>query len=69
MRSDDTAVEFAQPQPLASAPLDGAGKDRPQRLARTLTRVAFCFAWFFGLEPFLAAPADDAPARHSQRSP
>ncbi|WP_205299368.1 MULTISPECIES: hypothetical protein [unclassified Paraburkholderia] len=60
MRADHTAAETIPSQPLASTPLDGAGEDMPQRPARALTRAAFCFAWLFGLEPFLAVSTDDA---------
>jgi hypothetical protein len=59
MRSDRTPADFAQPQPLPGAPLDDAD-DARQPPVRALTRVAFCFAWLFGLEPFLTASSDDA---------
>jgi len=67
MRADYTAAETIQPQPLASVPLDSVGEDMPQRPARTLTRAAFCFAWLFGLEPFLAASVDDVPGARLDR--
>uniref|UniRef100_UPI0039E413ED hypothetical protein n=1 Tax=Paraburkholderia sp. TaxID=1926495 RepID=UPI0039E413ED len=60
MRSDRTAAEFAQPQPLPGALLDDAGENVRRRPARALTRVAFCFAWLFGLEPFLTVSSDEA---------
>ncbi|WP_233856344.1 hypothetical protein [Paraburkholderia sp. HD33-4] len=60
MRTDHTAAELAQPQPLPGASLDDANEALPQPPVRALTRIAFCFAWLFGLEPFLAASSDDA---------
>jgi hypothetical protein len=59
MQTDQTAAELAQPQALPGV-LDDANEDPPQPPMRALTRVAFCFAWLFGLEPFLAASPDDA---------
>lgn len=59
MQTDQTAAELAQPQALPGA-LDDASEDPPQPPMRPLTRVALCFAWLFGLEPFLAASPDDA---------
>jgi hypothetical protein len=59
MRSDHTATEVATPQPPPTAPLDGAGESVSHREIRALARVTFCFAWLFGLEPFLTGAADD----------
>jgi hypothetical protein len=39
-------------------PLDDTGANAPRRHVSALARVTFCFAWLFGLEPFLAGPAD-----------
>lgn len=62
MRSDHTAAEFAQPQPqsVLSTPLQAADEIATQAPMRMLTRATFCFAWLFGLEPFLTGYADDA---------
>ncbi|RZF25318.1 hypothetical protein EVC45_33995 [Paraburkholderia sp. UYCP14C] len=59
MRTDHTAAELAQPQPLPRSSLDDANETLSQPPVRALTRIAFCFAWLFGLEPFLATPSDD----------
>jgi hypothetical protein len=59
MRTDQTIAELVQPQALPGAPLGDTNQDLPQPPVRALTRVAFCFAWLFGLEPFLTAPPDD----------
>lgn len=61
MRSDHTAAEFAQPQPVLLTPLTAADESVPQKPMRALTRVTFCFAWLFGLEPFLTGTTDDTP--------
>jgi len=63
MQTDRTAAEFAEPQGLPGAPLnDVDADDNARRLpVRALARAAFCFAWLFGLEPFLTASTDDAP--------
>ena len=58
MRSDHTATELAPPPAPLTMPLDDAGESVSQRPIRVLTRVTFCFAWLFGLEPFLTGPAD-----------
>jgi hypothetical protein len=42
-------------------PLDAAGESASQKQAGAFARVTFCFAWLFGLEPFLSGPADDSP--------
>ena len=65
MRSDHTATELAQSQPpLApltplAMPLDGAGDTGSRKQVGALARVTFCFAWLFGLEPFLTGQPDD----------
>jgi hypothetical protein len=53
MRPDSTAADYAPPGeafPLASP---DTGDDGPQPRRSPLTRMTFCFAWLFGLEPFL----------------
>lgn len=67
MRSDHTATEFAQPQPMLATPLDGVGETAPQSQPGALARVTFCFAWLFGLEPFLIGAAEDAPRSRFDR--
>ena len=63
MRSDQTIAELTQPQALPAAPLGDANEDVPRPRVRALTRVAFCFAWLFGLDPFLTSSDDAANAR------
>jgi hypothetical protein len=60
MRPDHTVTEFTQPQPML-ATLEGVRESAPQRQpsVSALTRVTFCFAWLFGLEPFLTGSAED----------
>jgi hypothetical protein len=58
MRSDHTATELAPPQPPLPTSLDAAGEGASRRQIGTLARVTFCFAWLFGLEPFLTNPTD-----------
>ncbi|KAA1011598.1 hypothetical protein FVF58_13955 [Paraburkholderia panacisoli] len=65
MRSDHTATELATPQPPLASPLDDAGESVSHREIRALARVTFCFAWLFGLEPFLTGTADDVPRSKS----
>jgi hypothetical protein len=60
MRSDHTATDLAQPQPPLAPLLDAAGESASRRQIGTAARVTFCFAWLFGLEPFLTGPADNA---------
>ncbi|CAB3806881.1 hypothetical protein LMG28614_06488 [Paraburkholderia ultramafica] len=59
MRSDHTAAELTQAQAPPAMPLDNARESVSKRQVRALARVTFCFAWLFGLEPFLTGPPDD----------
>lgn len=61
MRPDHTATEYAQTSSLLATPLEGAGESMPQPQISTLARVTFCFAWLFGLEPFLTGLGDEPP--------
>jgi hypothetical protein len=67
MRTDQSAAELAKPQPLPAASLDEADEGEAQPPVRALTRVAFCFAWLFGLEPFLTASSDDVANSRLER--
>ncbi|RKT20687.1 hypothetical protein B0G69_4008 [Paraburkholderia sp. RAU2J] len=58
MRSDHTATDLAPAQRPLAMPLDDAGDNAPRRHVSAFARVTFCFAWLFGLEPFLTGPAD-----------
>jgi hypothetical protein len=40
-------------------PLGDAGESASRQPASAFARVTFCFAWLFGLEPFLTGSADD----------
>ncbi|HEY2021491.1 hypothetical protein [Paraburkholderia sp.] len=60
MQPDHTAAEFAQPHAVAGAPSDDADDAACRPAVRARARATFCFAWLFGLEPFLSAPPDDA---------
>lgn len=53
MRHNHTATEFVQTPSLLATPLEDVGESAPQRQISALARVTFCFAWLFGLEPFL----------------
>lgn len=68
MRPDHTATEFAQTPSLLATPLEGVGENVPQRQINAFARVTFCFAWLFGLEPFLTGAVDQTrrarPDRH-----
>ncbi len=61
MRPDHTATEFAQTPSLLATPLESGGETLPQRQINAFARVTFCFAWLFGLEPFLTGSADERP--------
>jgi hypothetical protein len=67
MQPDQTATEFAQTQPLLAASLDAATDTLPRPRIGVLTRVTFCFAWLFGLEPFLSGSADEPTASRFDR--
>jgi preprotein translocase subunit SecG len=42
--------------------LDDAGEHMSSRRSGSaLARITFCFAWLFGLEPFLTASAESEP--------
>ncbi|NML31624.1 hypothetical protein [Paraburkholderia antibiotica] len=60
MRTDPTAAELVPPEAAPGASFDDAHEDPPRRPMRALKWGAFCFAWLFGLDPFLAASSDDA---------
>ncbi|MFM0529497.1 hypothetical protein PQR11_31465 [Paraburkholderia strydomiana] len=65
MQPDQTATEFPQSQPLLATPLAGVSEGAAHRQIGLLPAVTFCFAWLFGLEPFLTGAAGDS----SQRGP
>lgn len=67
MRPDHTADEFVQTQNLlpTSPEIERAGMPRPRISA--LSRVTFCFAWLFGLEPFLTGSAGEMPRSRLDR--
>ncbi|MBW9107570.1 hypothetical protein JNB89_27890 [Paraburkholderia phenoliruptrix] len=67
MRHDQPATDFTQPEPILAAPLSGVVERAPQRPLRLLARVTFCFAWLFGLEPFLTGAVNDSPAPGEER--
>jgi hypothetical protein len=68
MRPDHTATEFVQTRPLLATPLEGAGESAPQRQQfSALARATFCFAWLFGLEPFLTGSGDEMPRSRPDR--
>ncbi|WNC92799.1 hypothetical protein RI103_31805 [Paraburkholderia sp. FT54] len=67
MRPDQTATEFAQTQPLLATRVDGVAESAPQRPVSALARVTFCFAWLFGLEPFLTGSGDEMPRSRFDR--
>jgi hypothetical protein len=54
MRPDHTTAHYAPPGEAFPLVSPTAGDDDPQSKHSPLTRVTFCFAWLFGLEPFLA---------------
>ena len=62
MRNDHTATQLSDPPTLLATPLGSDTADAPMPLPDgspgLLARVAFCFAWLFGLEPFLSGSAD-----------
>jgi hypothetical protein len=54
MRPDHTTANYAPPGEAFPLVSPTTGDDDPQPKHGPLTRVTFCFAWLFGLEPFLA---------------
>jgi hypothetical protein len=54
MRPDHTTAHYAPPGEAFPLVSPTTGDDDPQSKHSPLTRVTFCFAWLFGLEPFLA---------------
>jgi hypothetical protein len=67
MRSDHAATELPQSQLPLVAPLDDAGESVSRPQVRARARFTFCFAWLFGLEPFLTGSASDAPHARLER--
>jgi hypothetical protein len=65
MQPDQTATEFPQAQPLLASPLAGVSERAAHRQIGLLAQVTFCFAWLFGLEPFLTGVGGES----SQRGP
>ncbi|MEX3763883.1 hypothetical protein [Paraburkholderia phenoliruptrix] len=63
MRHNQTATDFSQPESMLAAPLSGVVERARRRPLCLLARITFCFAWLFGLEPFLVGTADKRPAR------
>jgi hypothetical protein len=74
MRPDQTTADFSADfsrsgsaiplTPPALGDDDGAKQDRQ----RPLTRITFCFAWLFGLEPFLlGATNEQSPSGANRR--
>ncbi|CAH2805022.1 MAG: hypothetical protein PPHEINF_5715 [uncultured Paraburkholderia sp.] len=63
MRHNQIATDFSQPEPMLAAPLSGVVERARRRPLSLLARITFCFAWLFGLEPFLIGAADNRPAR------
>lgn len=63
MRHNQTATDFSQPESMLAAPLSGVVERARRRPLSLLARITFCFAWLFGLEPFLIGTADNRPAR------
>jgi hypothetical protein len=54
MRPDHTAADYAPPGEAFPVASPNVGEDGPRAQRSPLTRMTFCFAWLFGLEPFLA---------------
>ncbi|PQV46421.1 hypothetical protein [Paraburkholderia sp. BL21I4N1] len=67
MRPDHTVTEFVPPQSLLASSVEDGGEAVPRRQISVLTRATFCFAWLFGLEPFLSASADEVPRSRLDR--
>jgi hypothetical protein len=73
MRPDQTTADFSAdfsgsgsaiplPPPVLGDD-DGVEQDRQ----RPLTRITFCFAWLFGLEPFLLGGTNEQPVPGARR--
>lgn len=57
MQPDHIATDFAVREPALATPLAPAEAPlESQPRSSVFTRMTFCFAWLFGLEPFLTAP-------------
>ncbi|WP_168791776.1 hypothetical protein [Paraburkholderia aromaticivorans] len=67
MRPDHTATEFVQTQPLLPTPLESDCGSAPERHTNALACVTFCFAWLFGLEPFLTGATGEMPRSRLDR--
>ncbi|EIF35653.1 hypothetical protein BCh11DRAFT_03479 [Burkholderia sp. Ch1-1] len=67
MRPDHRATDIAQTSSVLATPLEGVGESVPQRQISALARVAFCFAWLFGLEPFLTGAGGEVSRSRSDR--
>ena len=67
MPQDHTATEFSQSQPVLVTPLHGVVDSAPSRQLGLLACITFCFAWLFGLEPFLTGAADNPTTSGADR--
>ncbi|MDR6478792.1 type IV secretory pathway VirB2 component (pilin) [Burkholderia sp. OAS925] len=67
MPQDQTAIEFSQSQPVLVTPLHGVVDGAPSRQLSLLACITFCFAWLFGLEPFLTGAADNPTTSGADR--
>ena len=67
MRPDHAATDIVPHQSLLASPfedLDDEGESPRQTGA--FSRITFCFAWLFGLEPFLSGAVTDATRSGAQ---
>jgi hypothetical protein len=67
MRPNHTIANYAASRsgpPVTPPELAGEAQPVPPR---PLTRVTFCFAWLFGLEPFLTGSTAEPPRPDSDR--
>jgi hypothetical protein len=55
MRPDHTIADYVSPIDALPVSAPAISDDSPRTTQNLLTRMTFCFAWLFGLEPFLAA--------------
>ncbi len=68
MRPDHTATDFVPHPALLASPSDAVDDEsEPTRQVSAFTRATFCFAWLFGLEPFLTGAASEASRPVGQR--